>query len=332
MNGITDVPGLLVGHAQDEVGLTGCTVVLCEGGAVGGVAVRGGAPASRETELLYPGRLVPRVHAVLLTGGSAFGLDAAGGVVRYLSERGVGFDAGVARVPIVPAAALFDLGFGDPEARPDADMGYRACRAATAGPIAEGNVGAGCGATVGKILGPQRAMKGGLGAAAIHLGDLVVGALVAVNALGDVVDPDTGRTLAGPRDPVSGEIQDTLTLMGQAASSVTGSAAWQPIVPFTHTTLGVVATNAALTKDQTNVVAGMAHDGFARAIRPAHTLYDGDTLFALATGALPLDGPIDVNVVGAWAAEVVARAIVRAIRQASSAGGLPASRDLLPGD
>jgi L-aminopeptidase/D-esterase-like protein len=334
MNQITDIPGIRVGHAQDEVGLTGCTVVLCEAGAVGGVAIRGGAPGTRETELLYPGRLAPGVHAVLLTGGSAFGLDAATGVVRYLAERGIGFDAGVARVPLVPAAVLFDLTIGDPAAHPDADMGYRACQAATAGPVAEGNAGAGYGATVGKILGPQQAMKAGIGSAAVHLGqadnELIVGAIVAVNSLGSIVDPETGRALAGPRDPVSGTILDTLTLMGTISSAAVGDAHAKPVQPFSHTTIGVVATNATLTKEQVNVVAGMAHDGMARAVRPAHTLYDGDTLFALATGDLSI--PVDVSIIGAWAAEVVALAIVRAVRLAASASGLPAWKDVFPAD
>ncbi len=331
MNQITDVPGILVGHAQDEIGLTGCTVVLCEGGAVGGVAVRGGAPGTRETELLYPGRLAPAVQAVLLTGGSAFGLDAATGVVRYLAERGVGFDTGVARVPLVPAAVLFDLAIGDAMAHPDADMGYRACRAATSGPVAEGNAGAGYGATVGKILGPQQAMKAGIGSAAVHLGppdsELIVGAIVAVNSLGSIIDPDSGRALAGPRDPSSGTILDTLTLMGAMSQGATGpNPPATPVQPFSHTTIGIVATNATLTKEQVNVVAGMAHDGMARAVRPAHTQYDGDTLFALATGAGAVGA--DVNVVGAWAAEVVARAIVRAVHLATSAGGVPAWQDI----
>jgi L-aminopeptidase/D-esterase-like protein len=262
--------------------------------------------------------LVQEVHAVLLAGGSAFGLAAAEGVVRYLEERGVGFDARVARVPIVPAAILFDLDLGDAQARPHAAMGYAACQAATAGPVAEGNVGAGTGATAGKILGMGRAMKAGLGTAAVCLGGgLVVAALVAANPLGDVVDPATAQILAGALKPQSDEPANTLDLMcallGQAAQ------------PFASSTvIGVVATNARLTKEEVNKVAQMAQDGVARAVRPAHTLFDGDTLFALATG----DECADVNLVGAYAAEVVAEAIVRGVRAAEGAGGVLAHRDL----
>lgn len=315
---ITDVPGIRVGHATDPVGLTGCTVVLCEQGAVGGVAQWGGAPGTRETDLLRPLHLVQEVHAVLLAGGSAFGLAAADGVMRYLEERGVGFDARVAKVPIVPAAILFDLDLGDANARPDAEMGYAACQAATDGPVAEGNVGAGAGATVGKILGPRRAMKSGLGSTAVSLGGgLVVGALVAVNAFGDVVDPVTGDILAGARKLRSDELADTLATMKTFIGKT--------VLRFASSTvIGVVATNGRLTKEEVNKVAHMAQDGIARAVRPAHTMFDGDTLFALATG----NKRADVNLVGAYSAEVVAEAIVSAVRAAESAGGLPAQRDL----
>jgi L-aminopeptidase/D-esterase-like protein len=317
-DGITAVPGVRVGHATDLLGLTGCTVVLCEQGAVGGVDQRGGAPGTRETDLLRPMHLVQQVHAVLLAGGSAFGLAAADGVMRYLEERGVGFDARVAKVPIVPAAILFDLDLGDPHARPDAAMGYAACQAATGGPVAEGNVGAGSGATAGKILGTARAMKAGLGSAAISLGGgLLVGALVVANPFGDVVDPATGEILAGTRKLHSAEMANTLDVMrglvGKAALRFASS-----------TVIGVVATNARLTKEEANKVAQMAQDGIARTVRPAHTLFDGDTLFALATG----NRRADVNLVGAYAAEAVAQAIVRGVRAAEGAGGLPAYRDL----
>ena len=240
-NAITDIPGIRVGHAQDEQALTGCTVVLCEGGAIGGVDQRGGAPGTRETDAMHPMHLVNEVHAVVLSGGSAFGLDAATGAVRYLEERGIGFDARVARVPIVPAAILFDLDLGDPQARPDAAMGYVACQAATDGPVAEGNVGAGTGATAGKILGPKRAMKSGLGTAAVSLGGgLVVGALVDVSPFGDVVDPLTQEILAGTRKLRSEELADTLALM----RSMVGKA----ILRFASSTvIGVVATNGRLT-------------------------------------------------------------------------------------
>ncbi|HUV88739.1 MAG TPA: P1 family peptidase [Anaerolineae bacterium] len=327
-NGITAVPGIRVGHATDPVGLTGCTVVLCEAGAVGGVDQRGGAPGTRETDLLRPMHLVQEVHAVLLAGGSAFGLAAAEGVVRYLEERGVGFDARVARVPIVPAAILFDLDVGDPQARPNAAMGYAACQAGLAGPVPEGNVGAGTGATAGKILGIGRAMKAGLGTAAVSLGGgLVVGALVAVNPLGDVVDPATGEILAGARKFDSDEPANTLDVMRELVYPhpqplSLGGRGEQTFA--SSTVIGVVATNARLTKEEVNKVAQMAQDGVARAVRPAHTLFDGDTLFALATG----DSPADVNLVGAYAAEVVAEAIVRGVRAAEGAGGVPAYRDL----
>jgi L-aminopeptidase/D-esterase-like protein len=323
---ITDVPGIRVGHASDLEGLTGCTVVLCEKGAVGGVDQRGGAPGTRETDLLRPMHLVQEVHAVLLAGGSAFGLAAADGVMRYLEERGVGFDARVARVPIVPAAILFDLDLGDPQARPDAAMGYAACQAASDGPVAEGNVGAGTGATLGKVLGMGRAMKSGLGSAAVPLGDgLVVGALVAVNPLGDVVDPQSGTILAGARKPDAEELADTLAVMKTMLGMMTARFD-SPDGPGagSNTVIGVVATNARLTKEEANKVAQMAQDGVARAVRPAHTMFDGDTLFALSTRG----ERADVNVIGAYAAEIVAAAAVRAAKATEGAGGLPAWRDL----
>jgi len=327
MNAITDVPGIKVGQAQDAEALTGCTVVLCEDGAVGGVDQRGGAPGTRETDLLRPMHLVQKAHAVLLAGGSAFGLDAATGVVRYLEERGIGFDAQVARVPIVPAAILFDLGLGSARVRPDAEMGYRACAAATSERPQEGNAGAGTGACIGKILGMGGAMKSGIGSAAIDLGGgCVVGALMAVNALGDVVDPASGRILAGVRPAKLGPVHvggpgpfaDTLAIM----RGFVGKTALR-FASHGNTVIGVVATNAALTKDEANKVAQMAQDGVARAVRPAHTLFDGDTLFALSTG----DKKVDANIIGAYAAEVVAQAIVRAVQQAAAAGGLPAASD-----
>mgnify|MGYP000489325656 CR=1 FL=1 len=318
-NAITDVPGIKVGHAANLEALTGCTVVLCEEGAVGGVDQRGGAPGTRETDALYPMHLVQKAHAVVLSGGSAFGLEAATGVVRYLEERGIGFDTRVAKVPIVPAAILFDLSLGDSKVRPDAAMGYAACQAATDGPVAEGNVGAGTGATVGKILGLGRAMKSGLGTASINLGGgLVVGAIVAVNAFGDVVDPKTGEILAGARSLTGGGFADTLAVMKTLAGKT--------ILRFAargNTVIGVVATNARLSKEEANFVARMAHDGLARAIRPAHTMLDGDTIFALATGKKKAD----VNIVGAYAAEAMAMAIVRAVKAAEGVAGLPAWKE-----
>jgi len=316
-NAITDVPGIEVGHAQDERALTGCTVVLCREGAIAGGDVRGSAPGTRETDLLQPSRLVQQIHAVALCGGSAFGLDAACGVMRYLEGQGVGFETGMARVPIVPAAVLFDLAIGDPQVRPDAEMGYAACMAATVGAVAEGNVGAGCGATVGKMLGLQYAMKSGLGTASIRLTDgLVVGAIVAVNALGSVIEPRTGRVLAGPRDPRTGQPMDTVELIRAG----TGTEA----LSFGNTTIGVVATNARLTKEGVNKMASMAHNGLALTIRPAHTWYDGDAIFALSIG----DVAADLTIVGALAAEAMAQAIVRGVQAARGTGGLPACSEL----
>lgn len=326
---ITDVPGIRVGHAHDAEALTGCTVVLCEAGGVGGVDQRGGAPGTRETDALRPMHLVQKVNAVLLAGGSAFGLDAAGGVMRYLEERKVGFNTGSGRVPIVPAAILFDLNLGKGDVRPDAAMGHRACQLATEAPPDQGNAGAGMGASVGKLFGLAGAMKSGVGTASADLGGgVVVGAIVAVNALGDVVDPQTGEILAGLRPARigvarlggRGPFADSQKVMrGMAGRTVLRLASRG------NTIIGVVATNGRLTKEQANKVAQMAHDGIARAVRPAHTMLDGDTLFAVSIGGKR----IDVNVVGAWAAEVVARAIVRAVEAAHGAGGIPARREIL---
>ena len=313
--------GLEVGHFSDSRRPTGCTVVLARRGAVCGVDVRGGAPGTRETDLLAPEATVEQVHAVLLSGGSAFGLEAATGVVRWLEERGLGFPVGAARVPIVPGAILFDLALGDWRIRPDAAAGYAAAQAARGGPVAEGSVGAGAGATVGKLLGFERAMKGGLGTASIRRPDgLVVAALVAVNAAGDVVDPRSGRVLAGARVPDGSRPAGTLQAI------VAGQASGLPQKSGESTSLGVVATNAALTKAQATKVAQMAQDGLARTIQPVHTPWDGDTLFALATGERP--GPADVLVVGALAAEATARAVVRAVKLARGLPGLPAWGEL----
>lgn len=326
-NCITAVPGIKVGHAQNDEALTGCTVILCEGGAVGGVDQRGGAPGTRETDLLRPMHLVEKVHAIMLAGGSAFGLDAASGVMRYLEERKVGFDVGVTHVPIVPAAVIFDLAFGRADVRPDAAMGYQACVTASSAPTAQGNVGVGTGATVGKILGMGRAMKSGVGSASLDIGGgVIVGALVAVNAFGDVIDPATNTILAGARTIHTGPIMlgahdyfaDTLATFRSLIGRTAMGFAARP-----NTVIGVVATNAKLNKEEVNKVAQMAHDGLARTIRPAHTLFDGDTIFALATG----DKAADVNIVGAFAAEVFAQAIVNGARAAKSAGGLPGLGD-----
>lgn len=317
-NAITDVPGLKVGHYTDLKAATGCTVVLCEAGAVAGVDTRGSAPGTRETDLMRPMRLVQKVHAVVLSGGSAFGLDAACGVMRYLEERGIGFNTGVAKVPIVAEAVLFDLAIGSATVRPDAAAGYAACQAASAGPVEEGCVGAGTGATVGKLFGPAHTTKCGLGTASVQIGGgVIVAALVAVNAFGDVVDPETGTILAGARDPQTGQFVDTVRRLHGDLGGFTGAFS-------SNTTIGVVATNARLTKEGANKVAQMAHDGFAMAIRPVHTMWDGDTIFALATG----EKEADVSVVGAVAAQVMARAIVRAAQKAMSLAGVPAAADV----
>ncbi len=318
--GLTDVQGLKVGHHTLKERPTGCTVVVAEGGAVAGVDVRGSAPGTRETDLLNPTATVERVHAIVLSGGSAFGLDAAGGAVRALEQRGVGFEVGGARVPIVPAAILFDLGVGDGKIRPGADCGFAAVQAATGGPIAEGNVGAGAGATIGKMAGRERAMKGGLGTSSISLPDgLVVAALVAVNARGDVIDPSTGRLVAGMRTADGTSLADVRQWLRLPRKV-------QAPEPLQHTTIGVVATNAMLTKAQATKVAQMAHDGLARAIVPAHTSGDGDAIFALATGVRT--APADIDTIGALAADAIADAILRAVRAAASIPGYPAARDL----
>jgi L-aminopeptidase/D-esterase-like protein len=320
--GLTAVPGLKVGHHTLSERPTGCTVVLAGAGAVAGVDVRGGAPGTHETDLLEPVNAVQKVQAVVLSGGSAFGLEAATGVVRWLEEKGLGQETPVTRVPIVPAAILFDLGVGDPKVRPTADCGYKAAAAATDCPVVRGNAGAGAGATVGKLTGPGRSMKAGIGSAAVVLPNgLVVAALVAVNAVGDVVDPASGRVVAGIRTTDGQALADARRLVRA------GSLAPLPVSPTENTTLGIVATNARLTKVQATKVAQMAHDGFARAISPAHMPADGDTIFALATASLA--GDFDLGTVGALAAEVMADAIVRAARQATGIPGYPAARDLV---
>ncbi|MGB7876705.1 MAG: P1 family peptidase [Anaerolineales bacterium] len=321
-NTITDISGIEVGQAQDGEALTGCTVILCRKGAVAGVDVRGSAPGTRETDLLDPINLVEKVHAVVLAGGSAFGLDAASGVMRYLDEQGIGFDTGAGKVPIVPAAILFDLSLGKGDVRPDAEMGYRAASSASSDAPAEGNVGAGTGASIGKIFGPKSAMKAGSGTASMNAGGLIVGAMVAVNAFGDVIDPQSGQIIAGARSTKLGPLKlgqdgyfgDTLEIMktfiGRTALGFATRA---------NTVIGVVATNARLSKPEATKVAQMAQDGLARAIRPAHTMLDGDTLFALATG----EKKADPSIVGAFAAEVVTQAILRAVQKAAPAGDLP---------
>ncbi len=310
---ITAIDGIQVGHAHDLDGPTGCSVVLCPPGTVGGVDQRGGAPGTRETDLLRPLHQVEHVHAVVLGGGSAYGLDAAGGVMRYLEEHRTGYPVGVGVVPIVPATIIFDLDVGDPTIRPDAAMGYAACQAVTADPVAEGCVGAGAGARVGGLMGPQFACKSGVGSALVEIGDgLLVGALFVANALGDVVAED-GAILAGTRQPPAGDrFAGALAILPAMARMQPGDGS--------NTVIGVVCTNAQLTKEQANKVAQMAQDGLARAVRPAHTMLDGDTIFALATGTA---GPANVTVIGALAAEVTAQAIRRAVQSATPLAGLP---------
>jgi L-aminopeptidase/D-esterase-like protein len=317
---ITDVAGVKVGHFTDDRRPTGCTVVLVEEGATGGVDVRGAAPGTRETDLLNPINTVDQVHAVMLAGGSAFGLEAATGAMRYLEERRVGVSVGVARVPIVPAAILFDLMVGDARIRPDAESGYKACQAAAANAPAEGNVGAGAGATVGKLFGMTRAMKGGIGTAAFKAYGFTVGAIVAVNSVGDVLDPRTAGVIAGART------EDGKRLLNSAQAILRGQLPPSFQSAGAATTLGVVATDARLTKVQASKVAQMAHDGLARVINPIHTPLDGDTVFALATAKSGKAG--NVMLIGALAAEVIAAAVVRAVRAAKGITGLPAAADL----
>ena len=308
--GIMEVGGFRVGHAQDTEAATGCTVLLCDRMSPAGLDVRGGGPASRESQILSPVAQADAINGVLLSGGSAFGLDAAGGVQRYLEERGVGFDVGVTKVPLISQSCLFDLGVGRMDVRPDAAMAYRACENAGYRAPAEGNVGAGTGCSVGKYRGMGRAMKSGFGTYALQAGQLKVGALVAVNALGDIYD--NGVRIAGLLNADRTALSNTLEeLLGDVAIADNLFAG--------NTTLGIVVTNARLNKTQLTKVAGMAHNGFARAIRPVHTMADGDSIYALSTGDLPGD----VNVVGSAAALVMERAIVRAVRAAQSAYGLP---------
>ena len=318
---LTAVSGIKVGHHTLSERPTGCTVIMVDGeGAAGGVSQRGGAPGTRETDLLDPANMVDKVNAVVLAGGSAFGLDAATGTVKWLEEHNIGWDVRIAKVPIVPAAILFDLPVGgNPKIRPTADCGYRAAAAASNAPVKEGSIGAGAGATVGKTGGPGRSMKAGLGSYSITLPNgLSVGAIVAVNAVGDIIDPDTGKVVAGVRNP-DGSFADARTLLRTAATGPRPRAA-------ENTTIGLVATNARLTKSQVQRMALMADDGLARAIFPSHTVGDGDTVFALATGLWT--GEADVTQIGALAADVMARAIVRAATEATGLPTLPAARDL----
>ncbi len=312
----TDIEGLKVGNVQNIKGGTGCTVVICEDGATAGVDVRGGSPGTRETDLLNPQNLVEKIHSVMLTGGSAFGLDAASGVMEYLEKKGIGFDVQVTKVPIVCSAVLFDLVVGDYRVRPDKKMGYEACMKATDEDCPSGNIGAGTGATVGKFFGVDRAMKGGLGSYGIQVGDLKVGAIVAVNALGDIIDPESGEILAGLLDEnkknLIGTEKEMLKAYNENKNVFSG-----------NTTIGVVATNGKFNKSQMNKIASMAHNGYGRTMRPAHSIFDGDTIFTMATDRVEAD----INVVGFLAAEVMEKAIIDAIKSADSAYGFKSYKD-----
>jgi L-aminopeptidase/D-esterase-like protein len=313
----TKIEGLEVGHAQNLDAATGCTVVLCKNGATTGVDVRGGAPGTRETDLLNPVNMVQKIHAIMLSGGSAFGLDAAAGIMQYLDEKKIGFNVGVTVVPIVCGAVLFDLTIGDFKIRPDKDMGYLACLNANNKECPQGNVGAGVGATVGKIMGTERAMKSGIGSYALEIGDLNIGALVAVNCLGDVIDPETGEKLAGPLNNDMHTLADTEEIMIRAYAE-------KKNLFSGNTTIGVIATNASLDKAQATKLASMAQNGYARTMRPAHTMFDGDTIFAMSTGGISAD----LSVVGLLASRVMERAVIAAIKNTNSLCGFKCYSDI----
>jgi L-aminopeptidase/D-esterase-like protein len=319
---ITEVPGIRVGHWTDRRAATGCTVVLAPaGGAVAGVDVRGGAPGTIDTDMLRPGTVAERAHAITLTGGSAFGLAAVAGVMRYLEEQRVGFPFGNAHIPLVAGAVVFDLNIGSSRARPDAESGYRAARAARAGAVGQGNVGAGTGCTVAKSAGAERCLKGGIGTASEHgPGGLIVGAIVAVNAGGEVVDPANGRVVAGPRGDKKGSFLNTVEHLRKGAKGPRMGE---------NTTIGIVATNAQLSKAHATRLAAVSHDGLARAIRPVHTLGDGDTVFALATGDIQFTSPQQMVPLEALAARAVERAIVRAVLLTTGMAGVPSAREWL---
>lgn len=313
----TDIDGIKVGHAQNLDAATGCSVIICGNGATAGVDVRGGSPGTRETDLLNPVNMVQQIHAVMLSGGSAFGLDAASGAMKYLEERNIGFDVQVTKVPIVCSAVLFDLAIGDYKVRPDLKMGYEACMNAINTECPNGNVGAGTGATVGKLLGLKTAMKGGLGSYALQVGDLKVGAIVAVNCLGDVIDPSTGEILAG----LLGE--DKKNFIGTENMMIANYDSKKNLFSG-NTTIGVVATNAKFSKSEMNKIASMAHNGYARTMRPAHSIFDGDTIFALSTG----DIQADISTVGFLTARAMEQAVINAIKSASSLHGVKAYSDI----
>jgi L-aminopeptidase/D-esterase-like protein len=317
---ISDIEGIEIGHAQDENGLTGCSVILCEKGAVTGVNVRGGAPGTRETDLLAPEKMIDRAHAVVLAGGSAYGLDAASGVMRYLEENNIGFAVDVGRVPIVPSAILFDLTIGDPSVRPDREMGYLACKNAGID-LSSGNIGAGLGATVGKYKGPQYAMKGGLGYAAYQIGDLKVGAMLVVNCLGDILDPETGQIIAGTLNNDHKSLANTEKLM------IDGYEQEKNLFKG-NTTLGIIVTNAELDKVQANQISSLAHNGLVRTIRPVHTQFDGDTLFTMSTTKIKAK----VSVVELLARKAVEDAVINGVKKAEKLAGYLSFADICKDD
>lgn len=313
---ITDVKGIKVGHCQSEEGMTGCSVIICEKGATGGVDVRGSAPGTRETDLFKAEKMVDKVHAVVLAGGSAFGLEAASGAMRYLEEKGIGLDVGVTKVPIVPSAVIFDLNIGDYRIRPDYNMGYIAAKNASIHNNLQGNIGCGMGATVGKILGPQNAMKSGLGSATVKVGELVVSAMVAVNSFGDIYDFRDNKQIAGVYDYKNNKLLNTVDIMKNQSKKLGFN--------VKNTTIGIIATNAILTKAEGNKIAQMAHNGFAKTINPIHTMVDGDTIFTMATNEIEAD----INLIGILGAEVMGKAIINGVLFAKGVGGLKSCADI----
>lgn len=313
---VTDIEGIRVGHSQSEEGMTGCTVIICEKGATGGVDVRGSAPGTRETDLFKAEKMVDKVHAIVLSGGSAFGLDASGGVMKYLEENGIGFDVGVTKVPIVASAVIFDLNIGDYRIRPDYNMGYVAAQNATIDEKRQGNIGCGMGATIGKILGPENAMKSGLGSATITLGNLIVSAIVSVNSLGDIFDYRNNEQMVGVYDYKENKLLNTMSILKGSSVDLNMS--------MKNTTIGTIVTNAILTKAEANKVSEMAHNGYARSINPVHTMMDGDTIFTMATNSIKSD----VNIVGSLAAEVMSMAISNAVIHARAYGNLLSYSDI----
>lgn len=311
---LTDVEGIKVGHAENKEAMTGCSVIICENGASGGVDVRGSAPGTRETDLFRAEKTVDRVHAIVLTGGSAFGLDAASGTMKYLEEKGIGIDVGLAKVPIVASAVIFDLAIGSAKIRPDLNMGYDAAKNASTREKAQGTIGCGTGATVGKILGPTNAMKSGVGSASVSLGDLVVSAMICVNSFGDIYQ--NNEQIAGVYDYQNKKLLSTIDIIKSGAANTT--------FLNTNTTIGVVATNAKLTKAEGNKIASVAHNGFARTIRPVHTSVDGDTIFTMATNKVHAD----INIISILTVEAVEKAIINAIESAESYGNILAKKDL----